>query len=67
MNAPKSVCFFHPDRPPVGFDSKLKSAVEKHNAFHYYNISLFLNVFTMATPIAINKSPNKDCHCKDCP
>jgi len=24
-------CFFYPDRPPVGFDSKLKSSVEKHN------------------------------------
>ena len=34
-------CFFHPDRTPVDFDSKLKSSVEKHNAVGVSTKSVF--------------------------
>ena len=39
----RGVSFFHPDYPPVGFDSKLKSSVEKHNIVIVFQMRKYNN------------------------
>ena len=38
MNAPKNVCFFHPDRPPVIYQVEIGKVVEKADVGAFFPI-----------------------------